>query len=299
MKGVPSVAQLQTSFNRTSQAVTATAEYGKTAAGTIALVSGLFALTGLIFVIGTASRLPLTNIATPIELIQTHAEFESEDPDNILALESREIQFRNPAPPDFRMMLEIAIELSDSNSQQVENAIRTNTFPISLNDGGGGGGARSGNWSGVPNGHPGREQRWRIMFYLSDLATYAKQLDFFKIELGALFKDGRLVFIKNMSAATPLSRVVFTGKAEDRLYMKWRAGTRRDADVALFRKAGIPDADDATILHFYGPETEQLLARTEVAYRNHKSAKIRSTYFTVEEDGAGYKFVVKSQSYRR
>jgi len=290
------VAQLQTSFNRTSQAVTTTAEYGKTAAGTIALVSGLFALTGLIFVIGTASQLPVTNIATPIELLQTHAKFESGNPDNILALESREIEFHNPAPPEFWEMLEIAIELSDSASQQVDNAIRTNTFPISLNYGGG---ARSGNWSGVPNGHSGREQRWRIKFNESDLATYARQLDFLRIELGALFKDGRLIFIKNTSSAKPISRVVHTGKNERRLYMTWRGGTRRQADVVLFQKAGVPDADNATIMHFYAPETEQLLARTEAAYRNRRSTEIRRTYFTVEEDGSGYKFVVISQSYRR
>lgn len=244
------MAQLQTSFNRTSQAVTATAEFGKTAAGTIALVSGLFARTGLIFVIGTASQLPVTNTATPIELIQTHAEFESEDPDHILDLQSREIEFRNPAPPEFRTMLEIAVELSDSASQQVENAIRTNTFPISLNYGGG---ARSGNWSGVPNGHPGREQRWRIKFNEGDLATYARQLDFLRIELGALFKDGRLIFIKNTSSAKPISRVVHTGKNERRLYMTWRGGTRRQADVVLFQKAGVPDADNATIMHLLRP----------------------------------------------
>jgi len=50
-------------------------------------------------------------------------------------------------------------------------------------------------------------------------------------------------------------------------------------------------------MHFYDPETEQLLARTEVAYRNRKSSEIRSTYFAVRKDGSGYKFVVTSQSY--
>lgn len=288
--------QLRASFDGPSQTVAATAEYGKTAAGTIALLSGLFALTGLLFVIGAASKLPVTDVATPIELIQTHAEFESRGPENILEVESREIEFRNPAPPEIQELLEIIIELSDSTSQQVENAIQTNTFPVSRNDGGG---ARSGNWTGETQGLPGREQRWRIKFNESDLATYAQQLDFFRIELGALSKDGRLIFVKNFSSANPISRVVHTGKNERRLYMTWRGGTRRQADVALFQKAGVSDADNATIMHFYAPETEQLLARTEIAYRNRKSTKICHTYFTVEEDRTGYKFVVTSQSYLR
>lgn len=240
----------------------------------------------------------MTHRAVTVEFIQMNEELDDRNSDGGLKLESSELAIRDSTLPEFEELLEITVELSDSASQQVDNAIRTNTYPISRNDGGGRT-ARTGSWPGAPNGGIPREQRWRIKFNEGDLATYARQLDFFRIELGALFKDGRLIFIKNFSSAKPLSRVVHTGKAEDRLYMKWRAGTRRNADVALFRKAGIPDADDATILHFYAPETELLLACTEVAYRNCKSTNIRRTYFTIEEDGAGYKFVVTSQAYLR
>jgi len=112
-----------------------------------------------------------------------------------------------------------------------------------------------------------------------------------------LFKDGRLVFIKNLSKPKADQRVVQTGSGEDRLYMTWRGGSRKQADASLFKKAGVPNADSAMLMHFYAPETEQLLARTEIAYRNRKSTEIRSTYFSVRKDGAGYKFVVTSQSY--
>jgi len=112
-----------------------------------------------------------------------------------------------------------------------------------------------------------------------------------------LFKDGRLVFIKDMSKGRPVSRTVQTGKGEDRLYMTWRGGSRKQADASLFKKAGVANPETANLMHFYAPETEQLLARTEVAYRNRKSSEIRSTYFSVRKDGPGYKFVVTSQSY--
>jgi hypothetical protein len=53
------------------------------------------------------------------------------------------------------------------------------------------------------------------------------------------------------------------------------------------------------LMHFYSPETEQLLAQTEVNYRGRKTTEIRRTYFSVRKDGAGFKFVVTSQSYLR
>jgi hypothetical protein len=100
-----------------------------------------------------------------------------------------------------------------------------------------------------------------------------------------------------MSKPRPAQRVVQTGKGEDRLYMTWRGGSRKKADASLFKKSGVANPETAMLMHFYASETEQLLARTEVAYRNRKSTEIRSTYFAVRKDGPGYKFVVTSQSY--
>lgn len=81
--------------------------------------------------------------------------------------------------------------------------------------------------------------------------------------------------------------------------MTWRGGTRQQADVAFFRKADVLNVENARLMHFYAPETELQLARTEIAYRNRMPSEIRSTYFTVRKDGLGFKFVVISQSYLR
>ena len=278
----------------------------KAAAGLIAVVAGLLALTGLLLVVWLANQLPVSTDAVPVELVAMSAGLEDGNPDLSPELDSLEEEFPDPAIAEssdtltldeFQMMLEIIVELSDSTSQQVDRAIQSAAAGGSGKVGGASDTARN---TAGGEGTIGREQRWMIKFDEGDLGPYAKQLDFFKIELGALFKDGRLIFIKDMSKASPTRRLVQTGKGEDRLYMTWRGRSpRKQADAALFKKAGVLDAENAMLMHFYAPETEQLLARIESEYRNRKSSEIRATYFTVRKDGRGFKFVVISQSYLR
>ncbi|MGH7200365.1 MAG: hypothetical protein ACREJB_07145, partial [Planctomycetaceae bacterium] len=125
---------------------------------------------------------------------------------------------------------------------------------------------------------------------------YARQLDFFGIELGALLPEGKLVYLSNLSNSTPSKKIISTGSGEQRLYMTWRGGGRKLADVQLFQKAGV-DVRSATIFHFYPQKTEQMLARLELSYRNRPVREIRRTYFAVERAGNGYQFVVTRQSY--
>lgn len=288
------------------QPVMGTTEYDKASAGMIAAVAGLLALTGLLVAIWFTNREPPPPEAVPIEIIEMPGGFEDGNPDDSPELESPEEEIPDPAIAEttddqsqIEEMLETIVELSDSASEQVET-IQSNASQNTgkVGSASGTGGRPLGMGGGGKGGFP-REQRWRIKFDDGDLVTYAKQLDFFKIELGALFRDGRLIFIKDLSRPTPTKRQVQTGKGEDRLYMTWRGGSRKQADASLFKKAGVPNAESARLMHFYAPETEQLLARTEIAYRNRKSSEIRSTFFTVRKDGPGFKFVVTSQSYLR
>jgi len=149
-----------------------------------------------------------------------------------------------------------------------------------------------GDGAGVP-----REQRWFVRFSDSGtIDTYARQLDFFGIEFGLLTPDGRLVYVSNFTKARPDTRTVGTGKNEQRLYMTWQGGGRKSADLKLFQRAGI-DARVGTIFHFYPAKVEQNLAQLELGYRNRKIEEIRRTYFVVEDEGNGYKFVVTRQTY--
>jgi hypothetical protein len=100
----------------------------------------------------------------------------------------------------------------------------------------------------------GREQRWVVRYAeKSDLDQYAAQLDFFNIEL-AVRKKARneVVYIKNLKAARPTQRVARgPGNDEKRLYMSWRGGNRRQADVALFQKAGVQVNSSDMIVHYF------------------------------------------------
>jgi hypothetical protein len=142
-----------------------------------------------------------------------------------------------------------------------------------------------------------RDQRWFISFNdRLPVPEYAKQLDFFRIELGAILPD-KIVYLSNMSTQ-PKTRASTSGKDEKRLYMNWQGGTRRLADIELFETAGI-DAQNALILHFYPPDIENGLAHLERNYAERKADEIRRTFFIVkrkEKDG-GYEFEVTRQTY--
>jgi len=156
--------------------------------------------------------------------------------------------------------------------------------------------------SGGPGrGGAKREQRWFVEFGdKGDLKSYAAQLDFFGIELGAMFQDdSRLVYLNNLSQQKPTSREVKTGDSEKRLFMSWQDGSeeRRAADIEIFKKADI-DAGPSVVMHFYPSETEELLAKVEYEYGKKSAAEIRRTYFQVRKAGSGYEFVVTRQQLR-
>lgn len=155
---------------------------------------------------------------------------------------------------------------------------------------------RKGLGDGPGVGGFGREQRWFVRFDQGALVEeYAKQLDFFKISLGALLPDGTLIYISNVSQATPTKRVVPATEESKSLYMVWQTPARRKVDEELMRKAGV-DATNAVLMHSYPPDTEQKLAKAEQGYRGLDPKQIAKTFFKVRPDGSGgYVFEVTSQ----
>jgi hypothetical protein len=152
-------------------------------------------------------------------------------------------------------------------------------------------GSGPGNKGGFP-----REQRWMVRFAdQSNIAEYAKQLDYFGIEFGAVVK-GKMVYVSKFSDVRPTTRTANSGADEKRLYFTWQGGGRKQADLQLFRKAGIEIGEGVTF-HFYPKTTEDKLARLELAYKNRIAREIRRTYFAVEKAQAGYDFAVVHQTY--
>ena len=153
--------------------------------------------------------------------------------------------------------------------------------------------------SGPGEGGIPRHQRWFIRFAQgSSLTEYAKQLDFFGIELGALYPtQQKLVYVKNFSTKA-VRRQVKTGANEKRLYMNWQSGSLKKTDHQLFKRAGV-DTRGAMVLHFYPSGTENMLAKLERDFRKRNVKTIRRTIFSVRKQGNGYRFLVTRQTYLR
>ncbi len=149
-----------------------------------------------------------------------------------------------------------------------------------------------------------RNERWEISFDSGQTEQeYARQLDYFKIEIGAIM-DGKITYVTQIASPRPNIRVAADASADKRLYFSWRTGGRRQIDLNLLNKAGVAAGGNTIVLQFYPTETEQYLARME---RDHlekaKGTKdlriVRKTKFLVVRDknGKPYDFEITKQEY--
>jgi len=269
--------------------------------------SALFAVLTLIVMvcIWLANMIPSPQKKQVIMLPPGDGGYEDGDPNAAPPVESPEDANEDPSTEneetdvtEFEDVIEQITEFADDAAAIAPPTEFSKTSGIP--DSADGTGGRPLGTGGGGRGGTKREQRWIVEFAdKGDLKSYAAQLDFFGIELGALFQaDGRLVYMGKMSADPPTTRVINQGAAggESRMYMNWADGSedRRQADVELFQKAGI-DASAATILHFYSSETESLMATIEQEYGNRTADEIRKTFFRVRRSGSSYEFYVHKQ----
>ena len=155
------------------------------------------------------------------------------------------------------------------------------------------GGGHKGLGPGGPgNGGYSRDERWKIIYPPGQtLEEYARQLDHFKVELGAVV-DGSLQVASNFSGSTTKRTINHT--ADKRLYFTWQGAGRKANDVALLRKAGINPGTGA-IFQFYPADVEDDLSQMEVKYKGKQPAYIRRTVFQVIPEGGVFTFKVVSQ----
>lgn len=151
---------------------------------------------------------------------------------------------------------------------------------------------------GVGDGTGGRPRHWEVQFPPGNtLAQYARQLDYFRIELG-LLAQGKVTYALNFSKNKPDTR---TGPAdaEKRYYLTWRRGRDQlqEADRDLLTRAGI-DAQGKMILKFIPQDLEVQLATLE-KQRAMAAGKqfARKTLFEVRPQPPGWTFVVAEQWY--
>ncbi len=299
-------APVKTPRPRAAPVMTVT-RYDKHSAVMLCAVAGLIGLTVLLVAVWFTNRLPPEPEPVPIEIVEMQGGFEDGEPDEQMDLESPDEEIPDPSIAEtnddvsqIEEMLETIVELSDNASQQVEVVITGDASASTGKKGSSKGtGKKPLGIGGVRGGVPS-EQRWFVKFDDGSLDVYAKQLDFFKIEVGAFFPPPtkKIIYLSNLTNDKPTVREVSSG-ADNRLHMTHQGGGRQKADKALFAKAGVNVDGAAMLLHFYPKPAEQALIGSETGYRNKKASEIRRSYFKVTSDGGGYKFTVTSQSYIR
>ena len=110
----------------------------------------------------------------------------------------------------------------------------------------------SGSGSGGGGGKKGKPRRWEVRFAKGNtLSNYAKQLDFFGVELGVLMPGNKVAYVRNLSATRPEKRVG-PRDAEKRYYLTWRRGDLQQADRDLLARAGV-SSEGKLILKFLTP----------------------------------------------
>ncbi|MGD9645284.1 MAG: hypothetical protein AB7U73_06195 [Pirellulales bacterium] len=198
------------------------------------------------------------------------------------------------APPQAPTALALVTEALAAHEAELDDP------RLAENQEGGAQGKLTGDGRQVGYGHgagePGipRWKRWEVYFADgSTLEEYARQLDYFKIELGVTAPDNQVEYGSGLSQPTPQRRIG-PRDAEQRLWMAWRQGSLKAADAELLRRAGI-DAGGRVILQFYPPDLENQLVQLEGAFAGRKQGEIRKTRFGIKSEGQSYSFYVIEQ----
>jgi hypothetical protein len=147
-----------------------------------------------------------------------------------------------------------------------------------------------------------RFMRWQLEFSAKNLNSYAVQLDFYKIELGAIGGGVNGVDYAMNLAGSPKSRHLDKSETEKRIYFMFTtASPLQKYDQQLLQQAGVKVAGRSQV-KFIPPELENQLAHTELEFAKSKGRQVingvAKTIFESKPDGNGYAFEVIDQRYR-
>lgn len=274
-------------------------KYDATTSGQLAAVLGLGLLGGVLIAVWLMNRLPDTT-PKPVLLATGDGGWEDGEPDETLDVESPEDPTDDPSlsndqqESQLEQITEQVMTLSESAAMVQPNAYTDPSGGGNPGSAEGSGGRPYGSGGPGKGGHK-RENRWVVEFSdKGNLKSYGAQLDAFNIELGCAFPDGRIFYASKFSTGG-VSRRSTLSAADTRLFMNWQGGDRIQADRELLTSAGVPDVAQGTILHFYDPKTEEMMARMEMDYGGVEPDKIRRTYFRTRKSGSSYEFYVTRQ----
>jgi len=261
----------------------------------------LGSVTVLMFLIWLSNRLIFVTPAVPVTVLEDVGGGGSGT-----MLGSTEQSLDEPSPEEFRGVAPTEVSVAQT-IESVASVIATKAQDLEAISGGTslgkGEGTGTGDGRGKGPGGPGTSdgipahERWEIRLSAASSDEYAKQLDFFKVELGVAGGGNPDVdYITNLSAAKPKVRSA-KPQEETRLRFLHRSGELRQADRELAAKAGVR-TDGRVVFQFYNDQTYQSLLALEAARKgNRRLAEVRRTVFGVRTSGRGYEFYVIDQQY--
>jgi len=264
------------------------------------ILVGFFVL--LMFIIWLTGRLLFTQTPIPVELLEyagrgDHAAGFERDLEEPGMEEMEELN-----EPQIEATLEAVTDLVTSQAAAFD-AVEMSAAASSKGSGMGDSRPPGPLGEGVTDVIPPWE-RWEIRFSTTGRDVYARQLDFFKIELGAAGGGSPKVdYAFNLAKRPRPDKKSGDPGDEKRIYMSWQQGGGQMAvfDRQLIAQAGIK-TDRRMILQFYPKETERLLYSLEVQEARKKGhtdpREFLKTIFGVRAARRGYEFYVIDQYFR-
>ncbi len=150
---------------------------------------------------------------------------------------------------------------------------------------------------GGGTGGKGRKQPGWVFRYDSNKKEYARQLDFFKIELAALGGGVNRIDYARGFSTTPSKRTGQPGD-EKRRWQAWNTRSKQEVDRRLLSQAGV-NTQGRSVLQFLPPPVEQMLLNLQRQKAgNRPLEQIKTTIFGLRKVGEGYEFYVIDQKYR-
>jgi len=270
--------------------------YDQVVGGVLALLMVLGFVTLMMFLVWLSNRLFWVSRAAPVTVLEDVGGGGSGQ------VFGGEQQFEEPSPEEFREVQDTPLtETIDSiasivttKAQDLDALEGSQSLGTGEGSGTGSGKGQGPGGSGKGDGVPAYE-RWEIRLSPANLEEYAKQLDFFQVELGVAGGGvPDVTYVSNLAQARPKVR---TGepKNERRLRFLHRSDELRAADRQLAAKAGVK-TDGRIVFQFYNENTYQTLLRLEAERKGERRlADVRRTIFGVRTVRGRYEFYVIDQ----
>lgn len=270
--------------------------YDRASAALIAALIMTSALVLMLFIVWASTRVWTRPLAVEPQLIEPPAGGGNAMGTARDLIEPGELEVDDLAEPELEQTIDA---VTDALTTQLATLDSLGGEAVASTQGGGAGDSRQPGPGGPESDLIPRSQRWQVLFSSSNLDSYAKQLDFFGIELAAAGGDSNRIDYA-FGFSDELQRREGTSAEEKRMYLTWRYGPLRNADIALLKRAGI-QTRGRILMQFLPPQVENKLANIEKRHCEQQGItlkQVRKTVFGVKGIGGGYEFFVKEQEQR-